>query len=308
FNIFRIPFVDYARGDGLIVGPGGDFEWDMPRLLDPPPAWAIGYRGLWGLYARDPIAGENAPAGPVYNRDGAMRRSWYDPLGWAGLDKVPPPDEAPKRIEQQRAEAEARRTALTQAIADKSRELVGLGVEAESMIGQPHFKRLHTAQRDRINALSREINQLRARLAEDEALFEALTLHAARVQAGERGPARAHIYRAHQPASDANLRLGRFAEAWAAISIGLMMFSFVMLVLFAPRHLVLGVAALLSLLIFVEAGFRRQLAQLVTSITSALAIVAALVLLFEFFWQIVVFAVLLAGSYIMWENLRELRG
>jgi hypothetical protein len=57
----------------------------------------------------------------------------------------------------------------------------------------------------------------------------------------------------------------------------------------------------------VEAGFRRQLARVVDSLTIALAIVAALVLLWEWFWQIVVAAVLLAGAYIMWENLRELR-
>jgi len=34
--------------------------------------------------------------------------------------------------------------------------------------------------------------------------------------------------------------------------------------------------------------------------------VAALVLLFEFFWEIVVMAVLVAGGYMLWENLREL--
>ena len=64
--------------------------------------------------------------------------------------------------------------------------------------------------------------------------------------------------------------------------------------------------ALLSLLIFVEAGFRRRLSQLVTSVTIGLAIVSSFVLLFEFFWEVVVIGVLVAGSYIMWENLREL--
>jgi len=33
---------------------------------------------------------------------------------------------------------------------------------------------------------------------------------------------------------------------------------------------------------------------------------ATLVLLFEFFWEIVVMAVLVAGGYMLWENLREL--
>ncbi|MCI0521426.1 MAG: hypothetical protein L0Z70_14355, partial [Chloroflexi bacterium] len=77
-NIFRIPFVDYARGDGLAIGCGQEKTWQPERLDDHTP-WAAAYRGLWGLHARDPISGENAPAGPVYNRDGLVRRSWYDP-------------------------------------------------------------------------------------------------------------------------------------------------------------------------------------------------------------------------------------
>jgi len=35
--------------------------------------WVSQYRGLWGLFARDPISGENAPAGPMYNRRFAAR-------------------------------------------------------------------------------------------------------------------------------------------------------------------------------------------------------------------------------------------
>ncbi len=314
FNVFRIPFVDYARGDGVSIGPGQDREWDTPQLLDTAPGWVVGYRGLWGLYARDPIAGENAPAGPVYNRDGTVRRSWYDPLGWAGLDKLPPPDEALAKVAERRAEIEARRAAATQTIADKNHELINLGVEAAAMQGQPHFKKLHAAHEEKIAALSKDLSQLSAALASDEALLEALDLYAARLRAGERGPARAHLRHAHRPASDSGLQLSRFAELWSAISIGLMMIGFVGLALAVSfgilpwSYLIYGLAALLSLIAFVEAGFRRQLPQLITSVTTGLAIVAALVLLFEFFWQIVVLAVLVAGGYIMWENLRELRG
>ena len=84
-NFVRLPFVDYARGDGIALGPGEDRSWDEPALLHPLPEWASNYRGLWGLYARDPVSGENAPAGPVYRRDGQVRRSWYDPVSWAGV-------------------------------------------------------------------------------------------------------------------------------------------------------------------------------------------------------------------------------
>ena len=89
YEQFTIPFVDYGRGDGLSVGPGQDMEWDPPRLMNPLPSWVSGYRGLWGLYTRDPFEGEDAPAGPMYNRDKTISREWFDPVGWAGLDKVP---------------------------------------------------------------------------------------------------------------------------------------------------------------------------------------------------------------------------
>jgi len=36
-------------------------------------------------------------------------------------------------------------------------------------------------------------------------------------------------------------------------------------------------------------------------------VVSALVVVYEFFWNIVVAAVLLLGVYILWDNLRELR-
>ena len=307
FNIFRIPFVDYARGDGVTIGPGSARPWAPPVILDQTQAWAMHYRGLWGLYARDPIAGENAPGGPVYNRDGTMRRSWYDPLGWAGLDKVAPQAEVLPRIETQQARLEARRTTLQDQIDLKCRELSGRGIEAEAMLGRPHLRRAYAEHQEKIAELSREVAQLRAELAGDLALQEALTLHAGEVRQGYRGEPRAHIRRAHHPAPEADLRLDRVAEFWAAISIGLVMVGFVTLAMFARQYLVFGLVAMLAAIIFVEASFRRQLARLVNSLTVALAIVATLVLIFEFFWQLAVLLVLVAGTYIMIENLRELR-
>jgi hypothetical protein len=307
FNIFRIPFVDYARGDGHSIGPGAERPWSDPVLLDECQPWALEYRGLWGLFAHDPIAGENAPAGPVYNPDGLVRRSWYDPLGWAGLDKVLPPDQAPARLAEQAKLIAARRAQLEQTIETKNRELTGLGLEAHAMLGQTHLARHYAAHQEKITALSREINQLRAELAGDEALAEALDHDAQQHQAGELGSPRAHIRRATHPTPAADLRLNRVAELWAAISIGLVMVGFVALVIFARPYLLFGLVGLLSVIIFVEASFRRQLARLVDAVTITLSIVAAVVLLFQFFWNIVILAVILAGGYIMWENLHELR-
>ncbi len=302
----RVPFVDYARGDGVSIGTGGDAAWDEPVLLNPLPDWAANYRGLWGLYVQDPVSGEDAPAGPPYNRDGTPRLAWHDPVGWAGLDKVPPPDEAPVRTAGRRSELRSGCETLGAEIDRKSRELTGLGVEAEAMRGRPHLKKQREAHEEQMTALSKELAGLRERLASDEALLEALDNHERRLRKGERGPARSHIRRAHRPATHERLRFNRLAEVWAALSIGLAMLCVVGLILFAREYLAFGLVTLISVLVFVESGFQRRLTGLVNGVSVGLAIVAALVLLFEFFWTLVVLAVLAAGTYMIWENLREL--
>ncbi|MCA1737595.1 MAG: hypothetical protein LC740_01830 [Actinobacteria bacterium] len=308
-TIFRIPFVDYARGDGLTIGPGQEREWDPSRLLgNPIPNWALNYRGLWGLYTRDPFAGEDAPAGPMYNRDGSVARPWYDPVGWAGLDKVPPPTETLHTIEEQQAALEARRAALQAEVEEKSRQLKGLGVEAAATRGQPHLRAFYEEHREQIRELSIEVDRLRARVTADGVLLESLESYAERLRAGEEEPARAHILRAQQPASETRLRASRLAEAWAAASVGLMLIVFVPVVIYERgTYLTFALAAVISLFLFVEAGFRGRLTNLVTSASISLAVIAALVVFYRFFWEIVVASVLILGVYILWDNLRELR-
>ena len=303
-----IPFVDYARGDGLAIGPGGDSEWSPPRLMqDPPPDWVAEYRGLWGLYARDPFQGENAPAGPMYNRDKSIRRAWYDPVGWAGLDKVPPPDETLQTVLDRRAEIEARCAALRIEIDRKSRQLKKLGVEVASMRDRSHLDASYEEGTKSVGELSKEADRLRAQLATDEAVSESLEDYANRLRAGEREPVRAHITRVHRPASEDELRLSRVAETWAAVSVSLMLISFVGIALFQREHLISMLVFSIALFTFVEAGFRGRLVNLVSSVNIGLAVVAALILLYEFFWQLVVAAVLILGLYVLWDNLRELR-
>ena len=305
---FLIPFVDYARGDGLSVGPGQDAEWDAPRLMqDPPPAWVSEYRGLWGLYARDPFEGENAPAGPMYNRDKSVRRAWYDPVGWAGLDKVPPPTETLRAILDQRADIAARCAALQAEVDEKSRRLKRLGVEVAAMRGQSHLDAPYKDRQARVRELSAEIDALRARLAADKSVAESLEDYAARLRAGDRGPARAHISRAHRPASDVELRTSRVAEVWAAVSVGLMLFGLVAIAVFQRQHLTFALVASIALFAFVEAGFKGRLVNLLSSVNIGLGVVAALIIAYEFFWQIIIAAVLLVGVYVLWDNLRELR-
>ena len=305
---FHIPFVDYARGDGLTIGEGGDRAWDPPRVIsEPAPPWVSGYRGLWGLYARDPFEGEDAPAGPMYNRDKTVARAWYDPVGWAGLDKVPTPAEAADAALGRREDLERHREELRAEIGEKSLRLRKLGTEAAAVRGRSHLDARGRETRRRIAELSEEVRRLRARLAADAAVSGSLTEYASRIRAGELDPARTHISRAHRPASETELRFSRVAEAWAAVSVSLMLVIFVAIAIFEQAHLFSMLVVSIAFFAFAEAGFRGRLVNLVGSANIGLAAVASLVLLYEFFWQLVVAAVLVVSLYVLWDNLRELR-
>lgn len=305
-HVFSFAFVDYARGDGLSIGPGADVEWDDAIVIDPPPAWVSGYRGLWGLYARDPVAGEDAPAGPMFNRDGTARLAWRDPIGWAGLDKVAPPNRAREYIARRRTLLEEECAWLEEEAAEKSRALSGLGVEASAMGDSFHLKKQREDHEKKISEISGELDEARVRLAADRSLAEALERKERKLGSGDKGPARSHIKHAHRPASETELRFDRIAEAWAAISIALSMVVLVALMLFAREYLVFGLLALVSLLVIVESGFRKRLTELTTSVTVGLATAATLILIYEFLWQAAVASVLAAAAYMLWENLREL--
>jgi hypothetical protein len=306
FHLFHVPFVDYARGDGKAIGPGQEKNWTMASLY-PTPEWVKDYRGLWGLYARDPVAGENAPAGPMYNRDGTVRRAWFDPLGWAGLTKVPPPDEALEFLDRQRSRSRDIQIKLQEEIELLSAELAGLGIEAAAMEGYPHMEVIYSSHQERIRELSGELNSLRRKLTTENAKLDALDWHEARLIMGDLGDLRSHIRHSHKPSTDIDLRLGRLAEAFAAISTTLLLTSIVLLAVFAQHYLLFGLVAMIGVLIFVESGFRRQLTRLIASISVGLAIVCSLVLIYQFFWPVVVGAALTGGIYILWENIREMR-
>lgn len=306
-GITSIPFVDYARGDGLSIGPGQEKEWDTPSLLEPVPAWASNYRGLWGLYTRDPLGGENAPSGPIYNRDGSIRRSWYDPLGFGGVSKLFTPTTELEAIQQQEALLEERQKTLRANIETKNIELQRASLEAAAMRGQPHLGKLYASAEKQILSLDNELGAMRSKLTSEEALLTSLRLYEAQVRAGVLGPMRAHIHYPHTPVPPSKFKSGRVLEFWSAVSIGLMLVMFVLLRVFAPdQFLLFGLVAIIAVFAFVESGFRGQLSSLAGNVGTALAIVSFLVLIYEFFWGVVTIVVVVAGVYILWDNLREL--
>ena len=307
-NPFRIPFVDYARGDGLAIGPGKAATWS-PAMIEETTPWVSRYRGLWGLFARDPISGENAPAGPMYNRDGSPRGAWYDPLGFAGLDKVPPPPKALTLLDHNCKKVIHRQEELEKLIPEKADELQALGVRLKGMEGNPHLAKQHAALEKAINQLAEEVKGLRRERSENSALLQGLTQQLGRVKAGGQDDPRAHIRHLAEPVrGDRTFRNEHAAETWAAISLSLMLFAIAALVFFPVRFTWAGLAIIIILFVVADSVLRGAFIQTIGQITLILAMIATLILLFHFGKWVLAAGLVLIGVSLMVQRLRELTG
>ena len=307
-NAFHVPFVDFARGDGLRIGPDGPLAWS-PTLVDETTSWVSQYQGLWGLFARDPISGENAPAGPMYNRDGSPRGSWYDPLGFAGLDKVPPPPLAMQMLEQDCREVSARQEELTRSIPERAAALQSCGIKLKGMEGHPHLAKQHAVLGKEIANLSAEVRTLRREASENVVLLQGLIRRLEQMRAGRQDDPHAHIHHLAVPDDPLQaLRFERLAEAWAAVSLSLLLFAVSALIFFAPHYIWAGLAVVFILFVVLDSVLRGAFVRTMGRVTLVLAMLATLIL-FVHFWKWVILTALMAmGISLMVQRLRELAG
>jgi hypothetical protein len=303
----RIPFVDYARGDGKSIGVGQECTW-TPVVIDETTAWVSQYRGLWGLYAQDPISGENAPAGPMYNRDGSPRGSWYDPLAFAGLDKEPPPPAAMDILEKNCVHLEQRQAEIKQRTSEMVAELHAIGAQLAGMEGNPHLQSRHRLLAQRGAGLRQELSGLRKEESENEAVLEALRNRLARLKAGARDDPRAHIRQLAEPVPSAAIRFNRAAETWGAVSISLILFGIVALLVLARGYLWVSLVIMVIALVIIESILRGEYSRTIAGIAAVLAVISAVLLIIHYWlWVIVVILVVLA-VFLLVQKVRELRG
>ncbi len=302
----RIPFIDFARADGLTIGPGQEQEW-TPNVISEGTPWVSRYRGMWGLFARDPISGENAPGGPMYNRDGSLRSSWYDPLGFAELDQVPPPTRELELLEAQIAELEARNRELDTLIPAATAALQQLGSRLRSMTGGAHLGAQHTSQQERVAEQAAQVAELRKERADNDTLLEGVRRSADRVRLGQAGDPRAHIRTPMEPVPVSELRFGRASELWAAASISLLLLGLALVVVLAPGDIWPAFAVLVIAVLVGESVLRGTFVRTVNGIAVVLALVGAVVLVVQF-WKVTVIAVLVGfAAFLILQRIRELR-
>jgi hypothetical protein len=302
----RIPFVDFARGDGLTIGPGQGREW-TPNVIDESTPWAGEYRGLWGLFARDPISGENAPAGPMYDRDGSGRPSWFDPLGFAGLAQVTPPPQELAVMEAEVRSLETRQAEIERLISAETTTIRELGVRLESMRGSPHLAAESARIEEQANVQAERLTGFRRERSENTAVLEGLRRSIERSKAGDPEDARAHIRHAAAPVPVAAMRFSHAAELWAAISISALLIGLAVLIIASPSNVWAETVVLIIAFVIGESVLRGTFVRTINRIGVILALIAIVVLFVEYLKYTVVVLLIALAAFLLLQRLRELR-
>lgn len=288
-----VPYVDYSRGDGRVIGVSGD-AWH-PVVITEDTGWVRDYRGLWGHDTRDRLGGERGPAGPRYERDGTVRESWADPVGWAGLAKVAPNPSVEDGLLAERAASIGAR------LADLDKELRAsrrtLQVEAA---GRPSRSPEVTALQEeeaRLLGLRLDVTRLRDEHARVEA---------ARSEPPAPPGPHAHLGHRRVPLMPLSGVRSRLLTAWAVVSSPVIL---LVAALITNRKvgadITLSAIAWLVLLLLVEGFLRRKLLTMLGRILLGVALGVGLYYLVVD-WRVVLTALLAgAGVLLLAVNLRD---
>jgi hypothetical protein len=312
---FALPFLDYARGDGLTIGPAHPQTWDAIVIDDATP-WVRDFRGLWGLDTRDAFGGERAPAGPRYERAGTVRPSWVDPVGWAGLQKVAPGGDLGTGGEQAHLaasvdELEREQRRLDDDIATARIELRTLSAQVTSFAQYADMRNTAVARRAELARRERDLAAAylqRSRVVEELAVHRDTLRHPWPTE-----PPDAHLSGAPptQVRGREERERRRLLRVWAAVSTPLLVLTIVVLLIGPPWAFATSVAVFLVAFLGVEAaargrllGFAGGLVSTVLTVAVVIAFAAGLVSN----WRAVLAVVLgLAALVLLVTNIRELR-
>ena len=303
--LLRVPFIDYARGDGVRIGPGQSRECTA-LLISEETGWVEDYRGLWGLDTRDFMGGERARAGPRYNRDGSVRQTWYDPLGWAGLDRVTPPGMTADTLRATIAALQQERDISRQTLAEKRESVRSLALEVQSLQAAAYLNPVYKAQSADLAAGQEQLHATWRRCTEFDERIAATQSYLARIEAGDWGDPRAHIRHEHRPEPPAQQQ-GRLMEYWGALSASLLLLTFTGLMAWDFSRWWIWVLLTAGIYVFVEAILHRRLSGLLPKVTVVLAAVTAILLVIDFWWLVLILIVAGIVITMIAENVRELR-
>ena len=291
-----IPYIDYARGDGLSIGPGQEAQW-TPVVIDDDTPWVRDYRGLWGHDTQDKLGGERGPAGPRYERNATVRASWGDPVGWAGLGKVAPSPAVEMQLVAGRIDDIDRELATLDAQTAQGRVIIAEKA-AGLAPGAPEVRALVGDERSLVEARLAAVRLRDERQRMERALVEGIP---------PVGP-HAHLSHRRLPIAVAERGRSRFLSAWAVVSTPIILLLIASLFLGGTVSKPLLAFWILVIVLGVEA-FARGYFLAFLGRALLILLVVDLIVVFYGNWQIVLactFGLLAVIVFIV--NVRDARG
>jgi len=302
-----IPYVDYKRGDGVHIGPGTPHPW-TPVLINAETSWVRDFSGLWGLDTDDPFGGERAPAGPRYERNGTIRPSWADPVGWAGLDKVPATAaEYDRAVDARLTALQQQREALTAELAAQEAVLQQLSATATALPPMVAADR-----RGGIGAV-RQLREQEAALSDLRAARRAVVIEQEHLSRARQEPPSLMGVHAHQrrralPDVDPDRPPGLLLLFWTEVSLSALLALLGSALVFGNTSLIrVGVSAVL-IVMTVEAILRRRLVAFLLGLCVLASITGIVFLLITNLRSAIGVLLLLAALVLLIANLRAFLG
>jgi len=129
----------------------------------------------------------------------------------------------------------------------------------------------------------------------------------ARLEGGHVDDPRSHLRHAAEPQPPSVARRRAYGEAWAALSVGLLIVALAVIVWFRILPPVTAIIVLLGSYIAIESFFDRNIGDLLLRITVVLAIISSIILIGQYLREILLAGLFGLGLLLVLDNLGELR-
>jgi hypothetical protein len=187
-------------------------------------------------------------------------------------------------------------------------ELPGLTLEVQALSESGSTAALLETRALELEAGEKELAGLKARQAAIRDTVGALHRERADIEAGVLGDPQRHLQHPHRPVPPEETRYNVIVEVWSAISVGVLLLIVAGLVFFrlVPwwGALIVGVVGY----ILIESALRRRLTLLLLRLVLVLAVLGAVILVFDFRLEIVLAAVAGLAILVVADNVREVSG